>query len=169
MKNPLIHKVHPLNSQQEGAVPRTSCLFLKTPLNMDTIALGGQTSKWNGRGFQPQFRVADAVSTLGELHGKRANHPYCLTPILRGERGACPQALFGYLPAGSHQQGAQTMLQRAMFQAVQTQQSAGQHISIMPPLGRQRREGHLQCEASWYTPSFRTVRARETDLSQNAK
>lgn len=90
-------------------------------------------------------------------------------PILRGERGACPQALLGYLPAGSHQQGAQTMLQRAMFQAVQTQQSAGQHISIMPPLGRQRREGHLQCEASWYTPSFRTVRARETDLSQNAK
>lgn len=77
MKNPLIHKVHPLNSQQEGAVPRTSCLFLKTPLNMDTIALGGQTSKGNGRGFQTQFRVADAVSTLGELHGKRANHPYC--------------------------------------------------------------------------------------------
>lgn len=54
------------------------------------------------------------------------------------------------------------MLQRATFQAVQTQLSAGQHISVMPALGRQRREGHLQCKASWYTPSLRTVRARET-------
>lgn len=59
--------------------------FLKIPLNMDTIALGGQTSKQNGRGFQPQggcvqFWVMDAVSTLGELFAA----VHCSTPHSQG-------------------------------------------------------------------------------------
>lgn len=103
---------------------------------------------------------------LGELHWKRANHLSCSSLLDTPFSGVREELALRPCSACLINWGIQYSLLSSCWVACSMEHKpcyrepcfkyykpncqAQQHISVMPSLGRQRLEGHLQCEASWH-------------------